>query len=215
MTRHRARPARRTAARAVVVLVLAALAGLLRPFPAMAGFSTRIPSFGDPELLPALTRLGVRVQVAAPPSDGWASALRFMIPWLLLVLLFALLSRRLSPTLGGGVGPGGELKRFLDAATREAPVPTARFSDIAGQANAKREVQELIDYLRDRPVREVRGAGAARRPADGPAGDGRRAASTGTSPSISPTAATGRRSSRSTSARFPSPRTSIWGRSPP
>jgi cell division protease FtsH len=131
-----------------VLLRDTAVEGRLRSDPAVR-FTTRIPSFGDAELLPALARQGVRVRVADPSADGWSSVLRLVVPWLILVLAFTWLSRRFSPTLGGGVGPGGELKRFLDAATREAPVPTARFSDIAGQANAKREVQELIDYLRD------------------------------------------------------------------
>ena len=111
------------------------------------GFITRIPSFGDEELLPALTRQGVRVRVAA--SEGWWPVVNLWIPSLMvLALMFWMLSRA-SGVRGGGLGAGGELKRFLGAATREAKVPSVRFADIAGQENAKREVQELIDYLRD------------------------------------------------------------------
>jgi len=112
-----------------------------------AQFSTRIPSFGDEELLPALTRHGVRVHVAEV-SEGWWSALR---PWIPLLIVMLMLVWMLGGTsrLGGGMGPGGELKRFLETATREAKVPSVRFADIAGQENAKGEVQEIIDYLRD------------------------------------------------------------------
>jgi cell division protease FtsH len=112
-----------------------------------AQFRTRIPSFGDEELLPALTRHGVRVHVAEV-SEGWWSAFRPWIP-LLIVMLVLLWALGGTSRLGGGVGPGGELKRFLETATREAKVPGVRFTDIAGQENAKGEVQEIVDYLRD------------------------------------------------------------------
>jgi cell division protease FtsH len=110
-------------------------------------FTTRIPSFGDPELLPALTRQGVRVRVAAA-EEGWWPAIRPWLPVLVVVWLLWVLGRG-SRMLGGGLSPGGELKRFLESATREAKIPGVRFTDIAGQENAKREVQELVDYLRD------------------------------------------------------------------
>ena len=75
----------------------------------------------------------------------------------LLVWLFGRASRSL-----GGLGPGGELRRFLETATREAKVPAVRFADIAGQENAKREVQELVDYLRDPERFRALGAEAPR-----------------------------------------------------
>ena len=128
---------------------------LSRPAPlghgAEAGtrFTTRIPSFGDDELLPALTRHGVRVTVAETPSEGWWPSIRpWILPLFAIWLLFWALGRA-PRVLGGGVGPGSELARFLESTTREAKVPKVRFADIAGQANAKGEVQELIDYLRD------------------------------------------------------------------
>ena len=111
------------------------------------GFTTRIPSFGDEELLPALGRQGVRVRVAVP--EGWGSAVSVWLPSLLMLAVMFWMLSRASAMRGGGLGPGGELKRFLGAATREAKVPGVRFTDIAGQENAKREVQELIDYLRE------------------------------------------------------------------
>jgi cell division protease FtsH len=112
-------------------------------------FRTRIPSFGDNELLAALTRQGVRVRVGEPDSESWWRTLRPWIPSLVLIWLLVLALRRTSRIAGGGLGPGGELRRFLQSATREATVPSVRFADIAGQESAKREVQELIDYLRD------------------------------------------------------------------
>jgi len=110
-------------------------------------FTTRIPSFGDDELLPGLARQGVRVRVEA--SEGWWPVVGAWLPSLILIVVMFWLLSRASGMRGGGLGTGGDLKRFLGAATREAKVPRVRFADIAGQENAKREVQELIDYLRD------------------------------------------------------------------
>jgi cell division protease FtsH len=113
-----------------------------------ARFRTRIPGFGDADLLPALQRQAVRLRVVEPP-DGWARALgwgSWLIPVVLLLWVFALV--RASRSGLGGLGRGSELQRFLERSTREAVVPEARFSDVAGQQNAKREVQELVDYLR-------------------------------------------------------------------
>jgi cell division protease FtsH len=110
-------------------------------------FTTRIPAFGDETLMPALIHQDIRVHVAEPAGNGWARVILPWIPSLLLIGLFLWIFTRTSRTLGG-LGPGGELKRFLETA-REAKVPGVRFADIAGQENAKREVQELIDYLRD------------------------------------------------------------------
>jgi cell division protease FtsH len=112
-------------------------------------FRTRIPGFGDVDLLPALQRQAVRLRVLEPP-DGWGRVLGWgslLIPVAILLWLFALV--RSSRNGLGGLGRGGELQRFLQRTTREAVVPEARFHDVAGQQNAKREVQELVDYLRD------------------------------------------------------------------
>jgi cell division protease FtsH len=141
---------------AVVEIVIrdSAVEGTLRS-PAAIGpkgqpgvtFHTRIPPFGDTELLSALTRQGVRVRVAEPEAEGWWPVLRPWIPALLVFwVLFFLLGRS---RFVGGLGASSDLKRFLETATREATVPSVRFTDIAGQENAKREVQELVDYLRD------------------------------------------------------------------
>ena len=111
-------------------------------------FRTRIPGFGDADLLPALQRQAVRLRVLEPP-DGWGRLLgwgSWLIPVAILLWFFALARSR---NVLGGVGPGGELQRFLQRTTREAVVPEARFTDVAGQQNAKREIQELVDYLRD------------------------------------------------------------------
>ncbi|MGD8941147.1 MAG: ATP-dependent zinc metalloprotease FtsH [Gammaproteobacteria bacterium] len=113
-------------------------------------FSTRIPSFGDDSLLPALEQHRVQVQVKKPAGDsvGGINYFSALLPWLIFFLIFFWLIRRASKRMGGGIGGPSELKRFLETPHKEAKIPEITFADVAGQENAKREVTELVDYLR-------------------------------------------------------------------
>jgi cell division protease FtsH len=113
-------------------------------------FRTRIPAFGDPTLLPSLEEKGVRVQVR-PREDGggWGTALLALGPWVLIIGIYVWFIRRMSRNLPGGLGGRGELKGILKPPTHKARVPDLGFDNVAGQENAKREVSELVDYLRD------------------------------------------------------------------
>lgn len=113
-------------------------------------FSSRIPSFGDESLLPTLEAQGVELTVGTE-ADGniFATFLLSLLPWLLFFLVFMWLMRRASRNLGGGLGGPNELKRFLEATPgKSAEIPEVSFKDVAGQENAKREVTELVDYLK-------------------------------------------------------------------
>jgi cell division protease FtsH len=109
---------------------------------------TRVPAIGDTELLPLLERHAVAVY-AEPESRGIGTTLIYMLPWIILIALIWMSYRRARGLIGGGVGPGSELERFLQGTTKKAEAPKVTFADVAGQENAKREVQELVDYLRD------------------------------------------------------------------
>jgi cell division protease FtsH len=112
-------------------------------------FYTHVPAFGDEALLPALERHGVQVRVVEAPRDGLWPALFAWLPWLLFVVFMFWLVQRASRSLAGGLGGPSDLRRFLEPFQRTAKVPKMTFADVAGQENAKREVQELVDYLRD------------------------------------------------------------------
>ena len=113
------------------------------------GFRTRVPAFGDPELLPALERAGVEIRVEEKADGPWGG-LVLLLPWLLMFAFYFWFLRRSSGNLPGGLGRGGALGGFLQgrAAKKIEKIPDVRFDDVAGQENAKREVAELIDFLR-------------------------------------------------------------------
>jgi cell division protease FtsH len=111
-------------------------------------FKAYIPSLGDSTLLPTLERAGVAIRAEPAPRGGWLPILLSTLPWLFLLTLIFWSFRRAARNLGG-LGQGNELNRFLSSLTREAEHPEVTFADVAGQENAKREVQELVDYLRD------------------------------------------------------------------
>jgi cell division protease FtsH len=114
-------------------------------------FRTRLPVIEDKELLPMLEQRGVTLHVAREQEQAtWASLLVLLLPWLLFIGLLYWFLQRLSKRMGGGFGgASGELQRFLGAASKEAKVPDVTFADVAGQENAKREVQELVDFLKN------------------------------------------------------------------
>jgi len=111
-------------------------------------FSTRIPAIGDEALLPLLEQEEVRVEVRAEPTGEGLLRLLLFLPWIFLLVLFLFMYRRAA---GGGGGPGsGGLSDFLNKGIHmQANVPKVRFDDVAGHVNAKREVTELVDFMRD------------------------------------------------------------------
>jgi cell division protease FtsH len=108
------------------------------------------PQQPDGALLPLLEEMGVTVTAEEPRAP---SLLVSLLPWILILALYFWLSRRM---LGGGIGgiggglPGG-IGDFLGGRAAKPVKPTRKvtFADVAGQDEAKREVSELVEFLRD------------------------------------------------------------------
>ena len=105
------------------------------------------PQQPDPALLPLLEDMNVEV-VAQPPQTR--SLLIGLLPWLMIIVFYLWLSRRIMA--GGRLSgmPGG----LGDLMGGRASKPTKTeskitFADVAGQDQAKREVSELVEFLRD------------------------------------------------------------------
>jgi cell division protease FtsH len=112
-------------------------------------FTSRVPVFGDDSLIPMLDQHHVVLKVEAAGSPGMTEFLISLIPWLLLLGFFYWSYKRTSQLVGGNLGGQSKLGEFLQAGTQQVEIPSVNFSDVAGQENAKREVAELVEYLKN------------------------------------------------------------------
>ncbi len=114
-----------------------------------ARFTSYVPETGDPTLLPTLEKNSVQVTAQPVQTPWWQTALTILLnalPVLLLVYFgyMALRSVRQSQQGGGLFGLGRSRAKLY---TEERPSTT--FADVAGADEAKADLREEIDFLRE------------------------------------------------------------------
>lgn len=110
---------------------------------------TRIPDIGDERLLPVLEakRVELKVHPAEEENILWR-ALLSLLPWILIITFWFWIINRAQRNNSGGLGGKGELGKFLKGSTESAVIPDVTFDDMAGKDSAKREVTELVEFLK-------------------------------------------------------------------
>jgi len=110
----------------------------------VSAFTTLFPStVGDPELIPLLVKHGVTITTLPPPNPWLLNLLVTWGPLILLVVLFGWLARRGMQAQGGMFSFGRSQPRQV---TKDSPKTT--FADVAGVDEAKRDLAEVVDFLR-------------------------------------------------------------------
>src|SRR3989440_9875910 len=116
---------------------------------AYSQFTSFVPETGDPNLLPLLEKSSVQVTAQPVQTPWWQTALTILLnalPILLLVYFgyMALRSVRQSQQGGGIFGVGRSRAKLYN---EERPPTT--FADVAGADEAKADLREEIDFLRE------------------------------------------------------------------
>ncbi len=114
-------------------------------------FETVRPPIPDPELMNDLLDKKVIVEGAAPEQQSvWMQLLVASFPVVLIIVLFMFFMRQMQGGAGGGGGRGGPMGFGKSRARMlsEDQIKTT-FADVAGCDEAKEDVQEIVEFLRD------------------------------------------------------------------
>jgi cell division protease FtsH len=114
-----------------------------------AHFNTIKPALQDPELLSLLEKNDVTIRAETPQRSWWSTLLITLLPWVLILGLIFYAGKKMRQRMGGGMGGGifGFAKskaRLFDKKNIEVT-----YRDVAGLDNAKKELQEIKEYLKD------------------------------------------------------------------
>jgi cell division protease FtsH len=111
-------------------------------------FRTVIPSFEDPELVRILEQQEVTV-TARPDKMNWMGTLLItLLPWVLIIGVFVYLNKRMKEQMGGGFGGPFSFGKSKAKKITFEEVDVV-FDDVAGLENAKSELMEIVEYLKN------------------------------------------------------------------
>jgi cell division protease FtsH len=106
-------------------------------------FHTLLPFEADKALVDELEEAGVKTE-GEGPGNNWVGLLVGILPWLLIIGLWVFLFRQMQSGGSRAFTFGKSKAKLLTGDT-----PNVTFADVAGADEAKDELQEIIEFLKD------------------------------------------------------------------
>jgi cell division protease FtsH len=110
-------------------------------------FATQLPERDD-NLLPLLRAKGTRIAVEPEDRSFAAQVFLTLLPWVLIIGAWVWMSRRARGILGTG-GALGEMTKSKGRRFDSERAPDVTFEDIAGLEAAKRDLHEIVQFLKE------------------------------------------------------------------
>ncbi|MFW5825800.1 MAG: ATP-dependent zinc metalloprotease FtsH [Marinobacter sp.] len=112
-------------------------------------FLTQVPEVGETDVVDLLERHDVTIDAEPSGPRWWSQLLATLLPWLLILAIILFFWRRMQQQMGGQQG-GGLFSMGKSKARRHSrDDPQKTFDDVAGSEGAKRDLWEIIDYLKN------------------------------------------------------------------
>ncbi|MBD3391739.1 MAG: ATP-dependent zinc metalloprotease FtsH [Chitinivibrionales bacterium] len=112
-------------------------------------FTTTKPAIEDPGLIELLEENDVQVNAETTSAPVFQRVLILLAPWILFFALILWANKRMAGQMKGMMGRGlfgvgkSKARRF------EKTTTSTSFDDVAGLENAKRDLQEIVEYLKE------------------------------------------------------------------
>jgi len=107
-------------------------------------FTAEIPPGGMELFLSKMDSSGITYEYSPPSGFAFGQLFAYLLPILLLVGFWVFMMRQMQGRGGGGMGFGKSKAKLL---TQD--MHRAMFTDVAGVEEAKADVEEIVDFLRD------------------------------------------------------------------
>ncbi len=104
-------------------------------------YQTALP-FDDPRLVDSLVVRGIKVSTAKPPR--WTGLISYALPFVLLIVFWLFIMRGMTNQNSKAFSFGKSKARL-----HEASKSKITFQDVAGVDEAKEELQEIVEFLKD------------------------------------------------------------------